>query len=127
MEDGRTAGNLDHIGTAVASPSAPASSISVFNSSETNDAWERWKRHEGEMMKEQDGWIKRLLLRSQEDPRRYHYITFWQTEEEAVAFSNTRRFVASDWSATSRVFARCVSFPSAARLRCSSRRTTAMC
>ena len=39
MEDGRTAGNLDHIGTAVASPSAPASSISVFNSSETNDAW----------------------------------------------------------------------------------------
>jgi heme-degrading monooxygenase HmoA len=60
--------------------------------SDGNDVWERWKRHEGEMMREQPGWLKRILLRSHEHPRRYHYISFWKTEEEAAAFSNTDAF-----------------------------------
>lgn len=66
--------------------------VEVLDQSEDGSTWERWKRQEGAMMRQQPGWIKRLLLRSKNDPRRFHYVTFWEKAEQAIAFSNTPEF-----------------------------------
>ncbi|GIW06282.1 MAG: hypothetical protein KatS3mg060_1087 [Dehalococcoidia bacterium] len=66
--------------------------VEVIDNSEGESTWERWKRQEGAMMRSAPGWIKRILLRSKEDPRRFHYVTWWETADQAIAFSNTREF-----------------------------------
>jgi heme-degrading monooxygenase HmoA len=66
--------------------------VEVEDRSEGDSTWERWKRHEGALMRSTPGWIKRMLLRSKEDPRRFHYVTMWETAEQAIAFSNTPEF-----------------------------------
>ncbi|MFN8533725.1 MAG: antibiotic biosynthesis monooxygenase [Dehalococcoidia bacterium] len=66
--------------------------VETTDNSPDGSVWEAWKRKEGTMMKETPGWIKRILLRSQEDPKRFHYVTFWETAEQARAFSETEAF-----------------------------------
>ncbi|MCS6801511.1 MAG: antibiotic biosynthesis monooxygenase [Chloroflexota bacterium] len=66
--------------------------VEVIDKSDDGGAWERWKRREGAMMHRAPGWRKRLLLRSKEEPRRFHYITFWETAEQAIAFSTSEEF-----------------------------------
>jgi heme-degrading monooxygenase HmoA len=69
--------------------------VEVIDQSEDGALWLRWKQQEGALIRQQPGWIRRLLLRSSEEPRRYHYITMWETAEQAIAFSNSPPFVAA--------------------------------
>jgi heme-degrading monooxygenase HmoA len=51
-----------------------------------------WKRREGELQVKTPGFIKRSMSRSVENPQKFYYSTWWQSEEQMHAFSQTPEF-----------------------------------
>ena len=56
--------------------------------------YEDWKSEEGVSQRAAPGFIKRLLLRDQEEAGVYHYISFWDSEEQCYAFAAKPEFKA---------------------------------
>ena len=51
-----------------------------------------WRRREGELARKTPGFIKRFMTRSVENPNVFFYTTFWETEAQIEAFTQTPEF-----------------------------------
>jgi heme-degrading monooxygenase HmoA len=59
-----------------------------------NAQYEGWKIAEGDLQRKAPGFIKRLMVHSQERPDTYFYLSWWETAEQASTFMNSPEFQA---------------------------------
>ncbi|MCS6803310.1 MAG: antibiotic biosynthesis monooxygenase family protein [Chloroflexota bacterium] len=59
-----------------------------------NAHYEAWKFAEGALQRKAPGFIKRTLVRSRTDPRRYFYQSVWESADQARAFLESAEFQA---------------------------------
>ncbi len=59
-----------------------------------NAQYEGWKIAEGELQRKAPGFIKRVMVHSLTRPQLYFYTSWWEREEQARAFMQSREFQA---------------------------------
>lgn len=69
-----------------------ATHVKVVTVPDGGPRYEQWKIMEGTAQRLAPGFIKRTLLRSQENPNVYYYQSFWEHEDQPAAFGASQAF-----------------------------------